>query len=224
MGRADTAPLTNEPEATRPDPARRLTHWSRLFTIVYMAVVKSVVLAARVSATVRDELQRLADEREMSLSGLATKILTTFTKVAPAVIDAPPGYADSERVRMSRVAIDALHSVEVLARLVEPRGEQRTEKEREMTAEQVTREAKEILKVAVAPGSDGTIMLNRTMGGTAIQTGDKANVIPTGADDRTVAFWIGGLEDLLRDGHIRETGTECFKVTREGYIFAEELR
>lgn len=189
-----------------------------------MAVVKSVVLAARVSATVRDELQRLADEREMSLSGLATKILTTFTKVAPAVIDAPPGYADSERVGMSRVAIDALHSVEVLARLVEPRGEQRTEKEREMAAEQVTREAKEILKVAVAPGSDGTIMLNRTMGGTAIQTGDKANVIPTGADDRTVAFWIGGLEDLLRDGHIRETGTECFEVTREGYIFAEELR
>ena len=59
------------------------------------------------------------------------------------------------------------------------------------------------------------------MGGTAIQTGDKANVIPTGADDRTVEFWISGLEDLLRDGHIRETGTECFEVTRDGYILVE---
>ena len=39
-----------------------------------------------------------------------------------------------------------------------------------------------------------------------------------------VAFWIGGLEDLLRDGHIRETATECFEVTREGYIFAKQLR
>lgn len=189
-----------------------------------MAVAKSVVLAARVSVAVRDELQRMADERDMSLSGLAMRILTTFTKVAPVVVDAMPGYADSERVRMSRVAIDALHSVEVLARLVEHRGEQRTETERKMTAVQVTREAKEILKAAAAPGSDGIIMLNRTMGGTAIQTGDKTNVIPAGADDRMVAFWIGGLEDLLRDGHIRETGTECFEVTREGYIFAEQLR
>ncbi len=90
-----------------------------------MVTAKPVVLATRVPVAVRDELQRLADQRDMSLSGFVTKILTTFTKVAPVVIDAPPGYADPERVRMSRVAIDALHSVEVLARLVEPKGKQR---------------------------------------------------------------------------------------------------
>ena len=67
----------------------------------------------------------MADQRDMSLSGFATKILTTFTKVAPIVIDAPPGYADLQRVRMSRVAIDALRSVEVLARLVEPEQKKR---------------------------------------------------------------------------------------------------
>ena len=70
----------------------------------------------------------MADQRDMSLSGFATKILTTFTKVAPIVFDAPPGYADPERVRMSRVAIDALHSVEVLARLVEPEQKERPPK------------------------------------------------------------------------------------------------
>ena len=90
-----------------------------------MAAAKSVVLAARVPVAVRDELQRMADQRDMSLSGFATKILTTFTRVAPIVLDAPPGYADSQRVRMSRVAIDAVHSVEVLARLVEPEQKKR---------------------------------------------------------------------------------------------------
>ena len=61
------------------------------------------------------------------------------------------------------------------------------------------------------------------MGGTAIQAGDRANVIPAGADERTVAFWIGGLEDLLRKGYIRQTATECFEVTREGYVLAKQL-
>ena len=90
--------------------------------------------------------------------------------------------------------------------------------------DEMTREAKEILKAAVA--GDGSIMYLRAMGhpGVAIQVETK-NFIPDGANHKTVAFWIGGLEDLQEAGYIRETGSDgdLFEVTREGYIAADGL-
>ena len=51
------------------------------------------------------------------------------------------------------------------------------------------------------------------------------NFIPDDADHRTVASWIGGLEDLERGGYIRGTVAkgELFEVTREGYAAADSL-
>ena len=90
--------------------------------------------------------------------------------------------------------------------------------------DEMTREAEEILKAAAA--GDGNIMYLRTMGrpGVVMQAGGK-NFIPDDADHRTVASWIGGLEDLERDGYIRGTGAkgELFEITREGYIAADSL-
>lgn len=85
-------------------------------------------------------------------------------------------------------------------------------------------EAQEILRAAAA--GDGDIMYIRTMGrpGVTIQAGGRS-LIPSDADARTVAFWIGGLEDLEACGYIRGTGSrgEMFEVTREGYKAADEL-
>ena len=90
--------------------------------------------------------------------------------------------------------------------------------------DEMTREAKEILKAAAA--GDGTIMYLQSMGdpGVAIQVETKS-LIPDGADHRTAAFWIGGLEDLQGAGYIRGTGSngDLFEVTREGYIAADSL-
>ncbi len=82
-------------------------------------------------------------------------------------------------------------------------------------------EAKVILLEAVA--GDGSVFHDRIMGGQFIQANHKS-LIPD-EEPRTVALWVGGLEDLKRLGYIKDTGYkgEVFDVTREGYEAANEL-
>jgi hypothetical protein len=60
-------------------------------------------------------------------------------------------------------------------------------------------------------------MHNRSMGGESIQVAGKA-IIPD-QEARTIARWVGGLEDLQRRRYIKDVGhkREVFEVTREGY-------
>lgn len=85
---------------------------------------------------------------------------------------------------------------------------------------ELSEEAKAILKAAAADG--GTIMHRRYYGGEEIQAGGES-LIPD-QDPRTVARWVGGLEDLRRR-HVKDRGHkgEVFEVTREGYEAADEL-
>ena len=89
------------------------------------------------------------------------------------------------------------------------------------TATKLSEEAKAILKAAA--DGDGIIMRMRYLGGQVIQAGGKA-LIPD-QDPRTVASWVGGLEDLQRRRYIKDRGYkgEVFEVTREGYKAAAEL-
>ena len=82
-------------------------------------------------------------------------------------------------------------------------------------------EAKKILKEAVSGG--GGIMNISTLGGQFIQVSGKA-LIPD-QKPRTVACWIGGLEDLKRYEYIEDRTGEgrIFAVTREGYDAADEM-
>ena len=89
------------------------------------------------------------------------------------------------------------------------------------TATELSEEAKAILKAAVAGG--GIIMHRRYIGGQEIQAGHES-LIPD-QDPRTIARWVGGLEDLQRRRYIKDRGHkgEMFEVTREGYEAADEL-
>ena len=87
--------------------------------------------------------------------------------------------------------------------------------------EELPHEARSILKEAVL--GDGLIILTRTFGGQSIATNGKA-MIPD-QKSRTIARWVGGLEDLAQLDYIRDVGFEgkVFKVTREGYEAADEI-
>lgn len=89
------------------------------------------------------------------------------------------------------------------------------------TTTELSEEAKAILKAAVA--DDGTIMRQRYLSSQAIQAGRE--VLIRDQDPRTVARWMGGLEDLQRRRYIKDRGHkgEVFEVTREGYEAADEL-
>ncbi|MFH1717598.1 MAG: toll/interleukin-1 receptor domain-containing protein [Planctomycetota bacterium] len=89
------------------------------------------------------------------------------------------------------------------------------------TATELSDEARSILQVAAT--GDGHIMHIRYMGGEEIQTNGKC-LIPV-QDPRTIARWVGGLEDLQRRRYIKDLGHkgEVFEVTREGYEAADEL-
>ena len=90
------------------------------------------------------------------------------------------------------------------------------------TATELSEEAKAILKAAVS--GDGRIMHQRNLGGAEnIQAGG-TKLIPQ-QDRRTVASWVGGLEDLQRRGYIKAVGHEgkMFEVKREGYDAVDEL-
>ena len=82
-------------------------------------------------------------------------------------------------------------------------------------------EDRSILQEAVR--GDGLISLTRTFGGKSITTNGKA-MIPD-EKSRTVARWVGGLEELAQLGYIRNLGYkgEVFEVTREGYEAADEI-
>lgn len=89
------------------------------------------------------------------------------------------------------------------------------------TSTELSDEAKAILMAAAA--GDGRIMHVKYMDGEEIQTGGKT-MIPD-RDSRTIARWVGGLEDLRRRRYIRDLGHkgEIFEVTREGYEAADAL-
>ncbi len=89
------------------------------------------------------------------------------------------------------------------------------------TTTELSEEAKAILKAAAA--DDGTIMRRCYLGGQAIQAGRETLI--RDQDARTVARWMGGLEDLQRRRYIRDRGHkgELFEVTREGYGAADDL-
>jgi hypothetical protein len=89
------------------------------------------------------------------------------------------------------------------------------------TTTELSDEAKAILKAAVA--SDGRIIHMRFLGGESIQVAGKA-MLPD-QEARTIAQWVGGLEDLQRRRYIKDLGhkREVFEVTREGYEAANGL-
>jgi hypothetical protein len=82
-------------------------------------------------------------------------------------------------------------------------------------------EAEQILLTAAKAG--GMILHVRSSSGEAIQAGG-TNVIPDQIS-RTIADWVGGLEDLARRRCIKDMGhkREVYEVTREGYRAADEL-
>jgi hypothetical protein len=90
------------------------------------------------------------------------------------------------------------------------------------TSAELSAEAKSIL-MAAATG-DRCILHAGSMGGEVIQVGGKS-MIPD-QESRTIARWVGGLEDLQRRRYIKDLGHkgETFEVTREGYEAADELQ
>ena len=63
----------------------------------------------------------------------------------------------------------------------------------------------------------------KVLGGEIIQANGKS-MLPD-QDPRTVARWMGGIEDLQRSRYIKDVGVkgEMFEITREGYAAADEL-
>ena len=86
---------------------------------------------------------------------------------------------------------------------------------------ELSKEAQELLKEAVA--DDGCVYCFRAIGGSTIRAGKKTMV--HGSDQRSLALWTGGLEDLQRHRYIKDVGhkRELFEVTREGYEAADRL-
>ena len=84
---------------------------------------------------------------------------------------------------------------------------------------ELSQQAKTILLEASA--GDGRIMHLRDM--EDIQTNGKS-LIPENTQ-RTIALWVGGIEDLIRRRFIKDSGHNrtVFEVTREGYEAADEI-
>jgi hypothetical protein len=89
------------------------------------------------------------------------------------------------------------------------------------TSAELSAEAKTILKVAAS--GDGHILCHKGFGSQTVQVGGK-QMIPD-QSPRTVALWVGGVEDLQRRRYIMDIGHkgEVFQVTREGYEAADTL-
>ena len=89
------------------------------------------------------------------------------------------------------------------------------------TATELSAEAKTILKAAVS--SDGHVLCHRGFGAETVQVGGK-QLIPD-QSPRSVALWVGGVEDLQRRRYITDVGRkgEVFQVTREGYEAADSI-
>ena len=88
----------------------------------------------------------------------------------------------------------------------------------------MSREAREIIKAAVA--GNGTVMNLRHGGtpGVTVQGGDRS-LVPDGAHNRIAMAWVAGVEELEASGHIRDTSGqgEVFEVTHSGYAAADGL-
>lgn len=82
-------------------------------------------------------------------------------------------------------------------------------------------EAKAILEAAAA--GDGRIMHSKYLGGEDLTTNGKS--LFSDKERRTIARWVGGLEDLQRRRFIRDLGHkgEVFEVTREGYEAVDQI-
>ena len=82
-------------------------------------------------------------------------------------------------------------------------------------------EARSILQESVC--GDGLISFTRTFGEQSIVTNGRT-MIPD-EKPRTIAQWVGGLEELVQFGYIRGIGYkgEVFEVTREGYEAADDI-
>jgi hypothetical protein len=91
---------------------------------------------------------------------------------------------------------------------------------RASTSTELSTEAKSILLAATVGG--GQITHLRCMGGDGIHAG-KESMLPD-QDPRTIARWVGGIEDLQRRRYIKDLGHkgEVFEVTREGYDAADD--
>ncbi|MDB5391650.1 MAG: hypothetical protein JWM11_7296 [Planctomycetaceae bacterium] len=89
------------------------------------------------------------------------------------------------------------------------------------TSTELSTEAKALLKVAAA--GDGRIMHFRYASGEEISVAHKS-MLPD-QNSRTIALWVGGLEDLQRRRFIKAVGHkgEIFEVTREGYEAADDI-
>jgi hypothetical protein len=87
---------------------------------------------------------------------------------------------------------------------------------------ELSNEAKTIL--LEASEGDGTIMHSRYIGGEKIQANRKS-LIPEN-NQRTIALWVGGIEDLKRRSFIKDISNknQYFELTREGYEAADEIR
>lgn len=89
------------------------------------------------------------------------------------------------------------------------------------TSTTLSTEAKMLLMEAAA--GDGMIFNPKVLGDEIIQANGKS-MLPD-QDPRTVARWMGGIEDLQRSRYIKDVGVkgEVFEITREGYAAADEL-
>jgi hypothetical protein len=87
---------------------------------------------------------------------------------------------------------------------------------------ELSTEARTILLEAAA--GDGRIIHARYQGGEQIQANSKS-LIPE-HNQRTIALWVGGIDDLSRHRFIKDVGHkgEIFEVTREGYEAADEIQ
>ncbi len=97
----------------------------------------------------------------------------------------------------------------------------RTPKTKSTTTE-LSDEAKALLKIAAE--GDGSILYSENVEIKQIHAGREKTINLT--DARTVALWVGGLEDLLRRRYIKDCGHErkVFELTREGFEAADELQ
>lgn len=94
-------------------------------------------------------------------------------------------------------------------------------KTRSRTAE-LSKEAKSILSQAVQ--GDSEIYIVESSQGIMIASGGK-NVVPSNVTQKDISYWKAGMKDLRRHGLIEQADTkgQRFKVTREGYEFAEQI-
>ena len=84
----------------------------------------------------------------------------------------------------------------------------------------LTDEARQILTTAA--NGQGNVSVYRFLGNPGVDVmASNESMLPKGANDRTVAMWLGAVGDLEKAGYIVCTGrdkhVESYRVTREGY-------